>query len=122
MSKSIDPATIRKSIESYPLTLAHPVFYKTREPFVPPPPAPPAPPPKVVPPAPVVTDPGLILGGVLTNPNVRKVFLFSKADPHGSWVNEGESFMGWRIQSVGASSARLQQQDRIVELQLYPRN
>jgi len=37
-------------------------------------------------------------------------------------VGEGESFMGWKIQSVDATSARLQQQDRTIELQLYPRN
>ncbi len=30
--------------------------------------------------------------------------------------------MGWRIQSVDASSAKLQQQDRTIELQLYPKN
>jgi len=30
--------------------------------------------------------------------------------------------MGWRIQSVDASSSKLQQQDRTIELQLYPKN
>ena len=59
--RSVEPVATRKSIESYKLTLAHPVFFKTREPFVPRPPPPP--PPKVVQPAaPVVVDPGLILG------------------------------------------------------------
>jgi hypothetical protein len=62
------------------------------------------------------------LGGVLTLNDIRKAFLFSKADPRGSWLNEGESFMGWRIQSVDGSSARLQQQDRTIQLQLYPPN
>jgi hypothetical protein len=37
ISTSADAATVRKPIESYPLTLAHPIFFKTREPFVPPP-------------------------------------------------------------------------------------
>jgi hypothetical protein len=122
LPKSAVSAAVEKPIGSYPLTLAHPVFYRTREPFVPPPAPPPPPPPKAVNPAPVFTDPGLILGGVLTNHDSRKVFLFSKADPRGSWLSEGESFMGWRIQSVDVSSARLQKQDRTIELQLYPRN
>jgi hypothetical protein len=120
LSKSADSVPIGKPIEGYPLTLTHPVFYRTRAPFVPPPPPPS--PPIAVNPAPASTDPGLILGGVLTKQNIRKVFLLSKGNARGSWLNEGESFMGWRIQSVDASSAKLQQQDRTIELQLYPKN
>ena len=119
--RSVEPVATRKSIESYKLTLAHPVFFKTREPFVPRPPPPP--PPKVVQPAaPVVVDPGLILGGVMTNDRLRKVYLLTKTNSAGSWVGEGESFMGWKIQSVDATSAKPRQQDRTIELQLYPRN
>jgi hypothetical protein len=70
----------------------------------------------------VVADPGLILGGVMTNDRLRKAYLVTKTNSAGSWVGEGESFMGWKIQSVDATSARLQQQDRTIELQLYPRN
>jgi hypothetical protein len=58
----------------------------------------------------------------MTNRHLRKVYLLTKANPAGSWLAEGESFMGWKIQSVDASSAKLQQQDRTIELQLYPRN
>jgi hypothetical protein len=120
VGKSVAPVAARKPIESYQLTLAHPVFFKSREPFVPPPLPPP---PKIVQPVPpVVVDPGLILGGVMTNHDLRKAYLLTKANPAGSWVSEGESFMGWKVQSVDTASARLQQQDRTIELQLYPWN
>src|SRR5262245_9168357 len=51
-----------RPLAAYPETLARPVFFKGRAPYVPPPPAPPPPPP---PPAsaPPPVDPGLVLGG-----------------------------------------------------------
>jgi hypothetical protein len=36
-----------KPLDAYKQTLAHPIFFKTREPFVAPPPPPPPPPPQV---------------------------------------------------------------------------
>jgi hypothetical protein len=107
----------QKRIEDYPLISAHPIFYKTREPFVPPPP----PPPKAVQQAPpAALDPGLILGGVMTMGHLKKAYLLTKGNPAGSWVTEGDNFMGWVIKSVDSSSAKVQQQDRTIELQLYP--
>jgi hypothetical protein len=117
--KSIDAPPTRRLIDNYKLTLAHPVFFKKREPFVPPPPPPP--PPQVTSP-PVVVDPGLALGGIIINSAVKKVYLFTKADPRGEWRQEGEMFLGWTVQSVDASTARLRQHDRTLELRLYPRN
>jgi hypothetical protein len=123
VGRSVEPVTTKKPIGNYKLTLTHPVFFKARAPFVPPPSPPPHAPPKPVQPAaPVVADPGLVLGGVMANHDLRKAYLFTKANSAGSWVVEGESFMGWKIQSVDATSARLQQKDRTIELQLYPRN
>jgi len=118
-SKSIDAPPAKRSMDNYKLTLAHPVFFKTREPFVPPPPPPP--PPQIKPP-PVVVDPGLALGGIIINRAVKKVYLFTKTDPRGEWRQEGENFLGWTVQSVDASTARLRQHDGTLELQLYPRN
>jgi hypothetical protein len=110
-----------KPLEGYPLTVAQPVFFKTRAPFVTPPPAPPPPPPKVAQPAPPApADAGLVLGGVMTNGDLRKAYLLTKTNPAGSWVAEGENFMGWTLNSIGSSSAKVQQQDRTIELQLYP--
>jgi hypothetical protein len=97
--------------------LRRPLFFKTRAPFVP---RPPPPPPKPTP-APVVqADPGLVLGGVVINRDLRKAYLLSKADPRGAWVSEGDNFMGWKIVSVERTGAKLQQSDRMLELQLYP--
>jgi hypothetical protein len=121
LSTSGDDRVHQKPIEDYPLISAHPVFYKSREPFVPPPPAPLPPPAKVVQPAPPApVHPGLILAGVMTAGHLRKVYLLTKSNPAGSWVAEGDNFMGWIIKSVDGSSAKVQQQDRTIELQLYP--
>src|SRR6185436_18393725 len=75
------PPTVYGSI------LAQPVFFKSRQPFVPLPPAPPPVPKAPAPaPAPVVVDPGLVLGGVVITPDVKKTYLFSKADSRGTWA------------------------------------
>lgn len=105
-----------KPIEAYRQTLARPIFFKSREPWVAPPPAPP---PIVVAPPPVVVDPGLVLGGVVISRDVRRAYLFSRADPRGTWVSEGESFMGWKLQSITDTSTKLQQHNRVIELELY---
>ena len=107
-----------KPIGAYNEILLHPVFFRTRAPFVPPPP--PAPPPQAAIPRPPPPDPGLVLGGVTIARGIRKAYLMSRAGPGGTWVNEGESFMGWKVESVGSTSTKLQQQDRAIELELYP--
>jgi hypothetical protein len=43
-----------------------------------------------------------------------------KPKPRGVWVGEGEDFMGWKVQSISTSVATLQQNDRTIELRLYP--
>jgi hypothetical protein len=112
-----------KPIGAYRQTLAQPVFFKTREPFVAPPPRPAAPPvPAAVakPPPPVIVDPGLTVAGIIIGAGVRKAYINGKTDPHGSWVSEGESLTGWKVQAIDAGGVKLQQQDRTIELQLYP--
>ncbi|HEY7300025.1 MAG TPA: hypothetical protein VH684_19130 [Xanthobacteraceae bacterium] len=108
---------LAKPIVSYDQTLRRPLFFKKREPFVP---RPPAAPPKPAPPPVVQKDPGLVLGGVVIDHNIKKAYLFTRADPHGAWVSEGENFMGWKVQSVDSNSTTLQQNSRFVELHLYP--
>lgn len=114
-----DASVATKSLASYSQTLEQPIFSKTRTPFVPPPPPPPAPLPSATPPQ-VHTDPGLVLGGVMVNGKLRKAYLFTKANPQGTWVDEGENFMGWKVRSVHSTTATLQQQSRKIELHLYP--
>ena len=97
---------------------AQPIFFKSRQPFVPPPPAPP-PLAKAPVPVPAPVDPGLALGGVIIAPDVKKAYVLSKSDSRGIWVSEGDSVMGWTVQSIDAGSARLGQVNRTIDLHLY---
>lgn len=109
-------------LNAYPQTTAHPIFFKTRHPFVPPPPPPPpAPPPapRASPSPPPVVDPGLAVGGVIISGGTKKAYLFRKADKAGSWLAEGEEIMGWKVQSIDSGGAKLQKDERAVELPLY---
>lgn len=116
-SDNVPPAT--RPINSYQLVLAHPLFFKTREPFVPPP-SPPPPSRPAAPPPPVV-DPGLSVAGVLISGPIRKAYLMSKSDREGTWVREGEQYGGWQVQSVTAGVAKLRRDGRSIELSLYPK-
>jgi hypothetical protein len=119
LTGSVANATNRRAVESYGQILARPVLFKSREPFVPPPPAPPAvtvaPPPVAV-----AADPGLVVGGVMIKNGLSKAYLFSKAGPGGTWAGEGETFQSWKIKSVNKSGVKLEQAGRSIELTLYP--
>jgi hypothetical protein len=110
-----------KQISAYRQTLAQPVFFKSREPYVAPPRpvAPPVPAAMPKPPAPVV-DPGLTVGGIIIGGGLRKAYIQGKSEPRGSWVSEGETLTGWKVQAIDAGGVKLQQQDHTIELQLYP--
>lgn len=114
---------ITKPISAYRQMLAQPVFFKSREPYVPPRPAPPPAPAvlaKPPPSPPVVVDPGLTVAGIIIGEGVRKAFILGKSEPHGSWVAEGESLTGWKVQAIDPAGVKLKQQDHTIELQLYP--
>ncbi|HLH91737.1 MAG TPA: hypothetical protein VKX28_25075 [Xanthobacteraceae bacterium] len=118
LSASDDAPEASKPIAAYTLVLAHPIFFKTREPFVPPPPPPP--PPRPAAPPPPVIDPGISVAGVLISGPIRKAYLMSRSDTLGTWVREGEKYDGWTVQSVTAGNAKLQRDERSLELSLYP--
>jgi hypothetical protein len=118
LSAPVGNVNNRKPIEAYKQILARPVFFKSREPFVPPPPPPP--PVLIAAPPPVVVDPGLVLGGVMIKNDVRKAYVFSRASAGGAWIGEGDDFMGWQIRSINRTSAKLEQKGRSIDLQLYP--
>jgi hypothetical protein len=119
LAGSIAGVTGRKPAEDYGQILAHPVFFKSREPFVL---APPPPPPRPsVPPPVALVDPGLVVGGVMLKSGVSKAYLVSQAGSGGTWVNEGETIQGWQVMSIDQSGVRLAQAGRAIELQLYPR-
>jgi hypothetical protein len=115
---SVGNVASRRPIEAYRPIVARPVFFKSREPWVPPPPPPP--PVLMAAPPPVVIDPGLVLGGVVIKDTVRKAYVFSRAGAGGAWTAEGEEFMGWKIRSINGAGAKLEQQGRSIDLQLYP--
>jgi hypothetical protein len=115
---SVGNIASRRPIEAYRPIVASPVFFKSREPYVPPPPAPP--PVMIATPPPVVIDPGLVLGGVMIKDTIRKAYVFSRSAAGGTWTAEGEEFMGWKVRSINGSGAKLEQQGRSIDLQLYP--
>jgi len=123
LSTSAERLTSVKPLNSYQQTTAHPIFFKTRQPFVPPPPPapppPPPPPPQASPPPPPIVDPGLAVGGVMISGGAKKAYLFRKADRIGSWVAEGEEIMGWKVQSIDSGGATLEKDGRNIELPLY---
>ncbi|MES5488368.1 hypothetical protein QMZ05_36980 [Bradyrhizobium sp. INPA03-11B] len=109
-----------RPLASYSQVLARPIFFKSREPFVPPPPAPPAPPPAPVQPPPlIVVDPGFVLGGIMIIQGVQKAYVFKRTDPKGSWVGAGEDLSGWKVQSINTGSIALRNGDRAIDLELY---
>ena len=119
LSGSVANAANRKPIEGYGRILARPVFFKSREPFVPVPPTPPVVP---APPPPVIVDPGLVVGGVMIKNGLSKAYLFSNAGSGGAWASEGEMFQGWKVTSVARTGVTLEQSGRSIDLQLYPRD
>ena len=117
LSTSVNRAEKKKSIDSYKHILMQPLFYKNREPFI-------APPPlvsKVVALA-APSDPGFVLAGVMVTSEMRKAYIFTKANNSGIWANEGDDYMGWKIRSVDQNRVRLEQSGRIIEVELYPPN
>jgi hypothetical protein len=96
--------------------LAHPIFSRSRAPYVPPAPATP----KSAPPPVAFTDPGFVLGGVMVNGTIKKAYLSQKADKSGVWVGEGDDFIGWTVQSITTDAAKLQRETHVIEVLLYP--
>jgi hypothetical protein len=120
LSRAVANAANRKPLEAYGQILAHPVFFKSREPFVAAPP--PLPPVVVAAPPPVVVDPGLGVGGVIIKNGLSKAYLFSKAGAGGAWAGQGEMFQGWKVTSIDKAGVKLEQSGRSIDLQLYPRD
>jgi hypothetical protein len=83
-----------KPPSAYTQTLARPIFFKSREPYVRPTPAPTPVPKAVVAPPPVLADPGLALGGIMITDDARKAYVFNKADSRGTCLSEGETILG----------------------------
>ena len=115
-----DAALRTNPLSEYGQILAQPIFFKSRAPFRPAPPPPPVVQ-KQIPAPQVYVDPDFILGGIVINERLKKVYLFTKANNAGTWVNEGESYSGWKIQAVHADGVTINQNSRAIDLQLYKR-
>jgi hypothetical protein len=118
LTGSVADSANRKPFEGYREILASPIFFKSREPFVPQPPMPPAV--VVAPPPPPVVDPGLVVGGVMIKNGLSKAYLFGKGGLAPMWAGEGEVFQGWKIKSVTRAGVKLEQAGRTIDLTLYP--
>jgi hypothetical protein len=116
LMSSFERAEQKKTLESYKEILAEPIFYKTRKPFVP---APPTPAPNAAPPA-IVVDPGFIVAGVIITGEIKRAYIYTKANNSGTWTKEGEDVLGWKVRSVDRGSVRLEQAGRTIEVSLYP--
>jgi hypothetical protein len=68
----------------------------------------------------LLVDPGLILGGIMVMQGVRKTYVLRKTDPSGTWVADGQDFMGWKIQMIDAAGVVLGNGERRIDLKLYP--
>jgi hypothetical protein len=55
----------------------------------------------------------------MINGDVKKTYVFRKADHGGSWLAEGEEIMGWKVHSIDSGGAKLQKDGRDIELPLY---
>lgn len=107
----------RTPIEGYSQILTRPVFFRSREPFVPAPR--PAQTPLV---APTVINPGLTVGGIMIKNDLSKAYLLGSAGSGGAWTAEGETFQGWKVRSIDKTGVKLEQAGRSIDLQLYPGN
>ncbi|HET9715098.1 MAG TPA: hypothetical protein VFP60_02835 [Pseudolabrys sp.] len=113
---SVDRVEIKRTMDSYKEILARPIFYKSREPFVPP-----ARPVAVAKPPPAnVVDPGFIVAGVIIAGKTKQAYIYTKVNNSGTWTKEGDNFLGWKVSSIDSDGVRLQQAGRTIEVWLYP--
>lgn len=115
LERSFDGAN---TIKSYDQILSRPIFFKSREPFVPRPPDTTSQAKATS--APVFVDPGLVLGGIMISRTNRQAYLFQKSKPDGNWIREGEDFLGWKLEFLDEGNARLQKDGHAIDLHLYP--
>jgi hypothetical protein len=97
--------------------LAHPVFSRSRAPFVP---APPPPPKAAQPPPTVFIDPALVLGGIMLSGGTKKAYLSQKTSHEGAWVGIGDNIAGWKVESITVEGTTLQKDSHTIEVRLYP--
>jgi hypothetical protein len=107
------------SPNAYPESLARPIFFRDRRPYVPPPPAPvevqAAP---VIVPPPVI-EPDLVVSGIALVGNAKQAYLGSPSNPNGMWVKEGEDVMGWQVSGITNAGVTISRAGKSFDLWLY---
>jgi hypothetical protein len=98
--------------------LAHPVFFKTRTPYVPVPP--PASANARATPAVITPDPVLMVTGIVITDRLKKAYLLKQNEAQGIWVTEGETVLGWTVETIYPKGIALKQSNRTIEFSLYP--
>lgn len=117
--RTVDQGDQKKAkVDNYKHVIERPVFFKTREPFVLPPPAPPTV--VRVAPAPPIIDPGFVITGIMIVESIKRVYMSSRGNGAGVWASEGDNIGGWKIVSVNRNSAKLEQNGRVLEVSLFP--
>ncbi len=99
--------------------LARPLFAETRRAWQPPPSPPVMSPPPVEPQTVPVAPAPRLVGIGISGGRARALL----ADPDGIetvWVDEGETAFTWTVREIKAGSVTLEQDDRVLPLELYP--
>jgi hypothetical protein len=108
----------QKPLAALSQILAHPVFFKTRTPYVP------APPPLSANaranPAVMTPDPLLMVTGIVIKDRLKKAYVLNQNEAQGTWVTEGETVLGWTVETIYPKGIALKQSNRTIEFSLYP--
>lgn len=103
----------------YPAIAAHPLFYPSRMPWVPPPP-PPEPEPEPVVPTPPALD-GYSVVGVIVSGSTRAALVRASGDNSTLLLNEGQEFEGWTLMDVTQEKLVFSAGDARYEM-IFPRH
>ncbi|MBH5403173.1 hypothetical protein HZZ13_36070 [Bradyrhizobium sp. CNPSo 4010] len=110
------PEVPGKQIAALGRTLATPAFFKSRAPYVPPAPVTVA----AAPVAPVAPPPTVTVAGIVIDKRVKKALVVSPADNNGTWLNEGDQVMGWKVEAITAAGVTLRQNSSKLDVRMYP--
>jgi len=103
----------------YPAIAAHPLFYPSRMPWVPPPP-PPEPEPEPVIPTPPALD-GYSVVGVIVSGTTRAALVRASGENSTVLLNEGQEFEGWTLMDVTQEKLVFSAGDARYEM-IFPRH
>jgi len=110
------PEVHSKQIAALGRTLAAPVFFKSRSPYIPPPPATVAPAVMVA----AAPPPTVTVSGIVIDQHVKKALLITPVDNNGAWLCEGDQVMGWKVETITSAGVSLRQNSSKIDVRMYP--